>query len=237
MHTQWDLVCYEASEAYVENGNLVLRTRAQNVECGGKPFSYVSGWVDTLGKLSVRDGKVEVNAKLPPPTFRIWPSSFLISEENNRDTGKCWPVATEIDLYEVAGGFNGQPQLDTGLGLNQLCASYHWGTQCFVDLGASKTGCKTERELDYSESFHTYAAEWDANRITYSIDGVPYFVQDRELYPGIALPVPDPLVVILQTALAWWILPQDGSAPPQFPDGQDYTFHFIDWLRVYKRAE
>jgi hypothetical protein len=122
VHTQFDLVCYEASEAFVENGNLVLRTRALSVECGGKNFSWVSGWVDTNGRLSVRDGKVEVRALLPPPTFRVWPASFLISEKNNRDTGQCWPTTTEIDLYEVAGGFNGQPQFDSGLGLNQVSA-------------------------------------------------------------------------------------------------------------------
>ena len=51
------------------------------------------------------------------------------------------------------------------------------------------------------------------------------------------IPVPDPMVLIMQTALAWWILPQDGSAPPQFPLGQDFTLHFIDWVRVWKRSE
>jgi hypothetical protein len=129
VHTQFDLVCYEASEAFVENGNLVLRTRALSVVCGGKNFSWVSGWVDTNGRLSVRDGKVEVRALLPPPTFRVWPASFLISEKNNRDTGECWPTTTEIDLYEVAGGFNGQPQFDTGLGLNQVSAADESGAR------------------------------------------------------------------------------------------------------------
>ena len=129
VHTQFDLVCYEASEAFVENGNLVLRTRALSVECGGRNFSWVSGWVDTNGRLSVRDGKVEVRALLPPPTFRVWPASFLISEKNNRDTGQCWPTTTEIDLYEVAGGFNGQPQFDSGLGLNQVSAAGERGAR------------------------------------------------------------------------------------------------------------
>ena len=43
---------------------------------------------------------------------------------------------------------------------------------------------------------------------------------------GLGLPVPDPMVLVLQTSLAWWILPQDiVASPPQFPPGQDYTFH------------
>ena len=196
----------------------------------------MSGWVDTNSKLSVRDGRVEVRALLPPPTFRVWPSSFLISDKNNRDTGLCWPLSTEIDLYEVAGGFSGSGQLDTGLGTNALCGSYHWGTQCFADLGFDKTGCVAS-ELDYAASFHVYAAEWNATTITYFVDDKPFFVQDEAHNPGIALPAPDAFVIILQTALAWWILPQDiAAAPPQFPPGQDYAFHFIDYVRAWRRV-
>ena len=43
----------------------------------------------------------------------------------------CWPLSTEIDLYEVAGGyFTPGP-----LGGNALCSSYHWGMQCIDNLG------------------------------------------------------------------------------------------------------
>ena len=112
--------------------------------------------VDTNGRLSVANGRVEVRALLPPPTFRVWPSSFVISDKNRRDTGECWPLTTEIDLYEVAGGFSGNNQVNTGLGLNYMCASYHWGNQCFVDLGASFTGCLTPAQLNYSTSFRAY---------------------------------------------------------------------------------
>ena len=67
-------------------------------------------------------------AKLPPPVFAIWPSTFIISELNNRDApgGKCWPIATEADLYEMTGGF----------GNNAVCASFHYGPECRNDLGA-----------------------------------------------------------------------------------------------------
>jgi hypothetical protein len=234
VHTQFDLVCYMGSEAFVENGNLVLRTRRGDAFCGGKPFQYVSGWIDTQGKLSVRGGRVEVRARLPPPTFRVWPASFLISELNDHDTGVCWPLTAEIDLYEVAGGFDNNLQANTGLGLNALCASSHYGSRCFVDEGASFTGCKSQFELDPAAAFHTYAAEWNLTSVVYSIDGEPFFVQTSDKYPGMSFP--DPMIVILQTALAWWILPQDASAPPAFPPGQDYTFHFIDWVRVWRRS-
>jgi hypothetical protein len=42
--------------AYTENGNLVLRTRRQDRWCGNRFFRYTSGWVDTLDKLTIRNG-------------------------------------------------------------------------------------------------------------------------------------------------------------------------------------
>ena len=44
VHTQFDIACFTAANAYVENGNLVLRTRAEHVTCDGRGFEYTSGW-------------------------------------------------------------------------------------------------------------------------------------------------------------------------------------------------
>ena len=96
VQTQYDMVCYTGDNAYVENGNLVIRTRVQRVTCvdGGfnptqqtKVYDYASGFVDTVGKVAVRNGRVEIRAKLPPPTLRIWPAGWTISDKNQRDKG------------------------------------------------------------------------------------------------------------------------------------------------------
>lgn len=101
---RYDLNCYMADDVSTENGNLVLRTRINPTVCvaGGynplqttQSYKYTSGKVDTVGKFSVRNGRIEMNAKLPPPTFRVWPAGWSISDKNNRDQGKCWPLATE----------------------------------------------------------------------------------------------------------------------------------------------
>lgn len=125
VQTQYDAACYMADEVYVEGGNLVIRTRLNPTTCvvGGynparttQVYPYTSGKVDTQNKFSVRNGRIEINAKLPPPTFKVWPAGWSISEKNNRDTGTCWPLSTEIDLYEVAGGYDG----GGGLGANAM---------------------------------------------------------------------------------------------------------------------
>ena len=52
--------------------------------------------------------------------------------------------------------------------------------------------------------------------------------------PGVTLPVPDALELKLNTAIAWWIDPSSRAA--EFPAGQDFTLHYIDWVRVYDRV-
>jgi len=250
VHTQYDIVCYSAANAYTENGNLILLTKhvSPPVTCtpsSGPPraFSYTSGWVDTVGKLSVRDGIVEIRAALPPPSFRMWPSGFLISDQNKHDTGLCWPLATEIDMYEVAGGFDG----GGGLGSNAMCASYHWGTQCFNDLGSSQTGCLPQPPLD-TTAFHTYRVRWGSNYIEWAVDGKVFYVMTSDprvaaAFPGvyvnavngIALPAPDAMNIVIETALAWWIAPQSG-APGDVGIGTGYAKQLVDWVRVWHKA-
>jgi hypothetical protein len=80
VQTQYDLVCYMADDVSVADSNLVIRTRVNTQTCitgGFNPalttttYGYTSGFVDTVGKLSVRNGRIEINAKLPEPTFRV----------------------------------------------------------------------------------------------------------------------------------------------------------------------
>ena len=42
-----ELELYMSDEVYVENGNLVLRTRYNPTYYGSKLYQYTSGWVDT----------------------------------------------------------------------------------------------------------------------------------------------------------------------------------------------
>ena len=237
VHTRWDLVCFISDDVKVEDGNMVIVTRVNPVTCTDaegttRNYRYSSGWADTNGKLAVRNGLVEIRAKLPEPLFRMWPSSFLLSQENNLDQGKCWPLSTEIDLYEVAGGFGGDA--NTGLGSNAMCSSYHWGNQCFVDLGAKNTGCLSSVELCPHCDYHTYASAWDDTKIEFFIDGRLYFTIDKS--SGATIPVPDPMVVIIQSALAWWI--PGTSVPGLDPDvgGPGVQVHLIDWIRVWQRS-
>lgn len=255
VHTRWDLVCYQSSSASVSGGFLHLFTSFVEpaVSCvsegSSKEYSYVSAWVDTIGKLQLpaKGGIVELRAKLPPPSFRAWPSSFLIADSNKLDTGVCWPLSTEIDMYEVAGGFGSDT---SGLGSNAMCSSYHWGTSCFQDEGATLTGCVSEAELDTTQ-FHIYTVKWTTDFIEWSTEttGAFYVMTTAtsgltsasfpawknafiRTVPGISLPSPNNFELIMQSALAWWVPPQN-AAPGDVGIGRGSMEHIIDWVRFW----
>jgi hypothetical protein len=119
-----------------------------------------------------------------------------------------------------------------GVGLTPRLCRYHWGTTCFVDRGAGRTGCHSHTQLPYDDGFHTYAAEWDPDgTIRWWYDGAQVFQVDRTSDPDAPLPPPDRMMLIINTALAWWVDPP--GAPPGIGDG--YTFHYVDWLRAWSR--
>ena len=118
-----------------------------------------------------------------------------------------------LSVYEVAGGF-----LFTGTGIsgNAMCASYHWGRECFNDLGRFNTGCLQSSQLDYAGSFHTYGVEWTDTQITWDVDGVVFFTMDAKSVPGVTLPVPDALELKINTAI---VSPHSNCAPaPHGPE-------------------
>lgn len=224
VQTPYAQVCYLAQNMAVRDGLLVLTTRAQDVQCTFhdtgelKPFTFTSGWVDTHGKFSVKDGLVEVSSRLPPAVERIWPAAWVIDAANNRDglTGEplCWPLATELDIYEMTGGF----------GDSACCASVHHGTTCDVDRG-TRYGC-VPHPVD--GLFHTWALRWSASAgiATWFLDGVPFHsstTQDAPLPAGA-------VAVVLNTALSYF----EGQGPA----GVDRTgvIHEIDWIRLWRAA-
>lgn len=114
---EWQL--YLKDEAWVDNSNLVIRTRVNPTMYGPRRYNWTSAWVDSAGKLEPTYGYIEWRAKLPDPAAsNVWPALWLVQDET-----KCWPVGGEIDTMEAVGGFNN----------NSVFGTYHWGEACGVD--------------------------------------------------------------------------------------------------------
>jgi beta-glucanase (GH16 family) len=157
------------------------------------------------------DGLLEVRAQLPAPVHRVWPAAWIIDKRNDRDTGLCWPLSIEYDVYESTGG----------LGAADVCASVHWGLECNVDRG-NQFGC-TGRPND--GGFHTYGLRFSPQRVIWYIDGREYYRNDVG-FNGEPLSTV-PFALILNTAIS-----SNFGGPPLGTPPQTVT-HSFDWVRVW----
>jgi len=138
---------YQASNATVTGGNLVITAKNQSV--GGQPFT--SAKLQTAGKFSTTYGRIEARIKLP--AFQgSWPAFWMLGT-NIGTVG--WPSCGEIDIME---------QVNTS---NTILGTMHWnGGSGHVQYGSSTTTTPTD--------FHIYAVEWDTNSIRWYVDNTLY---------------------------------------------------------------
>lgn len=153
--TNNELQYYAPDEAYLESGDLVLRSR----ERWHQGRSYTSGLVRSRDLFAQTYGRVEVRARLPG-TQGIWPAHWMLPE-----TGE-WPP--EIDITELKGQ---QPQT--------VYMTHHWGHWPNVQSnGSTYTG------PDFTADYHTFAVEWSPGRIEWFVDGVPRFQSSNQGVPA-----------------------------------------------------
>ncbi|MXG29881.1 family 16 glycosylhydrolase [Streptomyces sp. YIM 132580] len=124
---------------------------------------WTSARLTTAGKVSLHHGRVEVRAKLPTGTGLL-PAIWLLG-----DNGAQWPAQGEIDISEVVGD---EPRTVHG--------TAH-GPTYYNEKGI---GGSTTLPADASLAFHTYAVDKEPERITWSVDGEPYFTLTPDKLPA-----------------------------------------------------
>lgn len=172
---------------------------------------YTSARITTRDKVEVEYGRIEVRAKLPEGDG-MWPAFWMLGADIDL---RGWPNAGEIDVMEHIGS---EPR--------RVHGTVHGPTYAGGDgIGGSYL---FEEGLP-SEDFHTYAIEWEPDRIRWYVDDDHY----GTLLPTL-LPNPDrwvfdgPYFLILNLAVGgqWPGPPSEETAFPQ-------TFT-IDHVRVYR---
>jgi beta-glucanase (GH16 family) len=139
---------YQAANASVSNGSLVITARKQTV--GSNP--YTSARMNTAGKKSFKYGKIEARI-IAPKGQGLWPAFWMLGS-NIGDPNVGWPKCGEIDIME---------QVNTD---NKNYGTIHWdngGHQSFGGNTPTTVGV-----------YHTYSVTWDASAITWFVDGVQY---------------------------------------------------------------
>lgn len=201
--------------ARVEKGHLILEARREKYNNAGTQKDFTSGKIHTRRRASWTYGRFEMRAKLPKGRG-LWPAFWLMPE---KETYGGWARSGEIDIMELVGH---EP--------NKAHGTLHYGDNWPKN---QHTGAFYQLEKgDFSDTFHTFALEWEKGAMRWYVDGKLYQTQTKwHTASGAPFPAPfdQPFHLILNLAVGgqWPGAPNDGTAfPQQF---------VVDYVRVYQR--
>jgi beta-glucanase (GH16 family) len=198
----WDeMQVYDPSAVSLSGGQLHITAREEDLE--GMP--YVSGLIQTGGditvsgeqKFSFLHGYLEFRAKLPRGQG-FWPAVWMMPASYNDDNG-------ELDVLEVLG--SDPTRANFNLHRNGDNEGEEW-------VGP-----------DFTAGFHTFGVDWQADHVTWYVDGV-----ERARITDPSLISPEAMYPIINVALGGWDGPPDATTP--FPSTMD-----VDYLRVWQQKD
>jgi beta-glucanase (GH16 family) len=198
-------------ESTVRNGVLSITARKRRTDGESGPKEYVSAQI--YSKTSFRYGRFEARIKVPDGAG-FWPTFWLLLAES---VYGAHPRSGEIDIMEMIGR---QP--------NDSFAVAH-----YYDFAADKhRSAETHKTTlaKYSAGFHVYALEWRPGRLTWLLDGKPFFTTTKWTPvpgkgPGSPFDQPFRVVLNLSVGGIW-----GGPPTPQtrFPAALQ-----VDYVRIY----
>jgi beta-glucanase (GH16 family) len=205
---------YIDDQVTVSGGNMVITS--EKIATQGKP--YRSGRVHS--DFTKKYGRWEVRADLPT-SKGMWPAIWLLP-----NTGPYpWPSQGEIDILENRGQ---QPHLTS--------SAYHWGAnwQQHQFRFAEQTMARYGQPVDFHDGFHTYAVEWDAQKLRYFVDDVHHWTLYNSDTSGFLGNASAPMWTVLNTAVGGDFLGPGGN-----PDGSTVwpQQFLIDYVRIADRSD
>jgi beta-glucanase (GH16 family) len=183
----------------VENGVLKIITKKENYQGS----SYTSARLLSLGKYSVKYGKIEFRAKLPVGGG-TWPALWMLGDNF---TTAGWPACGEIDIMEHKGNE-----------LNKIHGTLHFPGRS----GGNPDTTSVTPNTTATTEFHKYAIDWRADAIKFYIDDVLF----KTFTNTSSLPFNQKFFIIMNCAMGGSF---GGAIDPNFVSS---TFE-IDYVRVY----
>jgi beta-glucanase (GH16 family) len=193
-----------------ENGNLIIEARKNDME-----QDWTSARLTTRGKVSFVYGKIEFRAKVPSGVG-TWAAGWLLGDAYRDEIS--WPYCGEIDVMECVGREIDDESTD---GLNH--GSCHTRAYYFKQ-GNHLTSVLPVKNM--SNEFHTYTAEWYADRIDAFVDGEKYYTYDKTANE-LEWPFNNPQNIIINLAMG-------GGMGGPIDESITSQKLIVDYIRVYE---
>nr|WP_295076467.1 glycoside hydrolase family 16 protein [uncultured Roseateles sp.] len=209
-----ELQSYTAStrNSFLDGKGLLILKAEPSAEAGpcwnSKPCAYTSARIQSQGKVSFSNGKIEARIKVPSGQG-IWPAFWSLGADP-----LPWPAAGEIDIMEFVGKTP-----------NAAYGTAHGPGYS----GAQGIGKPFEFKRAVAEDFHVFSIIKRPNEIIWLVDGQEYHrLTPASLPAGGSWVFERPFYLILNLAVGGdW--PGSPDASTVFPAQMS-----VDWVRVYK---
>ncbi len=215
--------CYvdDADTVVVSDGLLRITARRRAVVGRARPEGdpslervsrdFTSGRVETRGLASFRYGRIAVRAKLPIGQG-LWPAIWMLPEHDNYGP---YPLSGEIDVAEAV-----------NLGVrclgcvDRVQGALHHGPD--LARNQMRSGAVGLRNV---AAFHVFALDWTPTKMTWSVDGKPYFSEPTRQ------PFDQRFHLILNLAVGGrW---PETSGRGRVDEGVFPATLLVDWVRVF----
>lgn len=198
----------------VHDGHLIIELRRDQPNIQGTTRDFSSGRVRTKHRGDWKYGRFEVRAKLPSGQA-VWPAIWMLPTD---DTYGGWARSGEIDIMEAKGHIP-----------NVVAGTLHYG-----DGWPNNRYSGEEFKLasgSFTESFHTFACEWEEGVIRWYVDDRLYQTQTK--WDSVGNPFPAPFDqrfhLLLNVAVGGNF---GGGVTSETPEK---AAMLIDFVRVYQR--
>ncbi len=138
-------------------GNLVITVKKADgsLQCYYGPCQYTSARLLTKNRFEVAYGRVEARVKVARGAG-LWPAFWMLGTDIDR---VGWPQTGEIDIMEHVGRLP-----------NEVFGTIHGPGYS----GGQSYGRSYDLGKPVADDFHTFAVEWQPDKIVWTIDGIPY---------------------------------------------------------------
>ncbi len=216
---QW----YQPDNAECRDGKLLIEARREAIPnsmyvpgstrwpTSQPQTAYTSACVKTIGKHSWLYGRFEIRAKIDTP-MGSWPAFWMMGDHGG------WPACGEVDIMEYY--------------RNVLRANVAWAKagEAYASAWNSVKKPIAEFPPDWSNQFHTWRMDWDADFIKLYCDDQLLNTQDltKTINPDGTNPFHSPMYFLLNEAI--------GGTCGGDPTNTAFPVKFeIDYVRVYQK--